>query len=163
MKNIELDNRLVEIVYAVLFICLFSGAFYISLSFEPPVLSGDPGAAFFPKLICTASLVFSIILFIQRALKARKNSGSAKDKTRLDLPPFLLNFFLVGGLILGMARLGSEISFFAFLFILLGLRTGRWLWAASIAVISTLVIYAVFVGFLNVRLPLLFLPKYINF
>lgn len=163
MKNIELDNRHVEIVYAVLFIVIFSGAFVISLYFEPPVLSGDPGAAFFPKLICTASLFFSVILLFQRVFKARENSGSAKGKTRLDLPPFLLNFFLVGGLILGMARIGSEISFFAFLFILLGLRTGRWLWAASIAVISTLVIYAVFVAFLNVRLPLLFLPKYINF
>lgn len=163
MKNIEITNRYIDIIYAVLFTGLFAGAFLVSLSFEPPVLSGDPGAAFFPQLISVASLLFSLTLLFQSVLRAGSTDGAARGKTKLDLPHFLISFFLVAGLILAMVSIGSEFSFFAFLFILLGLRTGRWLWAALVAAVSTIIIYGVFVVILNVRLPLLFLPKYITF
>ncbi len=161
MKTIEVDNRYVDIFFAVLFIGLFAGAFVVSLAFEPPVLSGDPGAAFFPQLICTVSLFFSVILLFQRIFRAGRSSS--KGRTSIDLPPFLASFFLVAGLIFAMVRIGSEISFFSFLFILMGWRTGKWFWAFMVAIVSTIVLYGVFVILLNVHLPLLFLPKYVNF
>jgi len=65
-------------------------------------------------------------------------------------------------LIAGMAFVGFEPAAFGFLFILLGWRTGRWVWAAITSIIAVGLMYLAFVALLKVHLPMLFLPKYLT-
>lgn len=153
-----------DIVFALIFIVVFAGAFGTALTFPTPVLPGDPGAGFFPKLISIASLIFCVLLLTKRFLQIKKPDQN-QQPVLIDagLGPFFIIAGSVTCLIVGMRYLGSELSFFLFLFVLLGLRTKRWVWSLVISLISTAVIYVVFVALLNVHLPVLFLPKYINF
>ena len=153
-----------DIIFALIFIVVFAGAFGTAMTFPTPVLPGDPGAGFFPKLISIASLIFCFLLLAKRVLQLR---SAEKDHQPTLIESGFGSFVIITGsvvcLLLGMHYIGSELSFFAFLFILLGMRTKRWVWSFVISVISSAVIYIVFVALLNVHLPVLFLPKYITF
>lgn len=159
----RMNVRRMDIVFTLIFICLFMGAFLVSLKFEPPVLRGDPGAAFFPQMISIGSLFFCVVLLVQRVLQIKSESDQQANRIVIVFRPFLVTVGFVAGLILAMHYFGSEIAFFVFLLVLLGMRTQRWVWALIVSLISTAIVYIVFVALLNVHLPVLFLPKYINF
>ena len=159
----RMNVRRMDIVFTLIFICMFTGAFWVSLKFEPPVLRGDPGAAFFPQMISIASLFFCVVLLVQRLSQIKSESDQQANKIVIEFRPFFVTGGFVAGLILAMHYFGSEIAFFIFLFVLLGMRTKRWLWALIVSFISTAIVYIVFVALLNVHLPVLFLPQYINF
>ena len=155
--------RNIDIIVAFIFAGAFSGAIIYSLTFPPPVLPGDPGAAFFPRLISITALIFCVVLIIQRFWRTSTEKEQKTEKVHVQFSQFFLIVLFVAGLIIAMHFIGSEIAFFAFLTILLGMRTQRWLWSAITSVVSTVIVYIVFVALLNVHLPVLFLPKYINF
>jgi hypothetical protein len=166
MKETQINPRAGDIAGAVVFIAISIGAFVITLSFLPPVLSGDPGAAFFPRLIVGVILLFSLILLIQRLRKRpmrREEGTSPPADIGIDLSAFGVTVGSVLALIAAMAYIGFEPAAFAFLFVLLGWRTGRWIWAAITSVIAVAILYLAFVALLKVQLPMLVLPKYIYF
>lgn len=162
-KNIQINPRTGDITGALLFIAAGIVAFVISLDFQPPVLPGDPGAAFFPRLIVSVMLLFGIILVVQRLRAREPDNGDATASVAIDLSSFSVTVASVLGLILVMDYVGFEVAAVAFLFILLGWRTGRWVWALITSVVAMLIMYVTFVALLKVQLPMLFLPKYIYF
>lgn len=163
-RSTIVNPRYMDIVFALIFLGVFAGAYGYTLTLPSPVLPGDPGAGFFPRLISAASVIFCVMLIVKRVLQVRmSNKDQQPDSIEVRPGPFFIIAGSVAGLILAMHYIGSEISFFAFLFILLGLRTRRWLWSFIVSLLSSAVIYVVFVALLNVHLPVLFLPQYINF
>lgn len=164
MKNIQISQRTGDNAGALLFIGVSVGAYLVSLDFLPPVLPGDPGAAFFPQLIVAVIFLFSLILLIQR-LRIRPTRDETADSmsfgANIDLSSFGVSVGSVLALIAVMAYVGFEPAALGFLFILLGWRTGRWTWAFITSVIAVTLMYLTFVAFLKVHLPMLILPKYI--
>lgn len=168
MNEWKADVRIADIVGAILLIALCVFAYYISTTWIPPVLPGDPGAAFFSRIAIGVIFVFSVILLIQR-LTAIRRAAAATDSTAnddntvtIDVAKFLWALLFSGAVVAGIGFFGFEPAAFTFLFILLGWRTGRWLWAFVTSVISVGLMYLLFVPLLTVRLPLLFLPEYLN-
>lgn len=160
LKDIQISPRMGDIVGAAIFIAVAIAAYLISRDFLPPVLPGDPGAAFFPRLIVSVMLLFSIILIVQRVRRRHAETDKA-SVIGVDVASFSVTVFSVLGLIVVMAYVGFEPAAVGFLFILLGWRTGRWLWALVVSVVAMLLMYLTFVALLKVQLPMLFLPKYI--
>jgi len=166
MSKGKADSRIADIVIAIVLLILSFVAYYLTTTWIPPILPGDPGAAFFPRISLVVICFFAIVLFVQNI----KNSGArdARDESADDsvayagVNQFLLTFLFSGLLVAGIAFIGFEPSAFAFLFGILGWRTKRWLWALVTSAISIPIIYFLFVIVLNVRLPLLFLPPYMD-
>lgn len=161
LKDIQISPRTGDIAGALIFIAAGVVAYCVSLDFLPPVLPGDPGAAFFPQLIVGVMLVFSAILVIQRLRRRKQDDIENSATVGVDVSSFIVTVVSVLGLILVMDYVGFEPAAVGFLFILLGWRTGRWVWALATSVIAMLLMYAIFVALLKVQLPMLFLPKYI--
>lgn len=161
-KDIRISQRTGDIAGALIFIAVGIIAFLVTLDFLPPVLPGDPGAAFFPRLIVSVLILFGVILVIQR-LRGRTPDDDSTNTVDVDVASFTVTVGSVLGLILVMDYVGFEPAAVAFLFILLGWRTGRWIWALITSVVAMLLMYLTFVALLKVQLPMLFLPKYIYF
>ncbi len=164
MDVLKADVRVADVVAAILLLALCGFAYYLTTTWIPPVLPGDPGAAFFPRIALGIIFFFSIILLIQRYREWRNEHKKAEDDVvvTVDLSQFILAFVFSGAVVAGINYIGFEPATFAFLFILLGWRTGRWLWAFLASIVAVAVMYIVFVPILTVRLPLLFLPKYLD-
>lgn len=111
-------------------------------------------------------IFFSAVLLIQNIRPSPPADDSpdtaSGEKITVDLRKFLLTIISSGLLVAGIAYLGFELAAFVFLFFILGQRTNRWIWALITSVIAVGIMYFVFVIILNVRLPLLFLPSYLN-
>lgn len=165
MTPLHISQRSGDIAGALIFMAISVGAFLVTLDFLPPVLPGDPGAAFFPRLIVGVIFLFGLILLIRRLRSGRPREddpdGSMNTGAVIDLASFGVTTLSVLALIAGMATVGFEPAAFGFLFILLGWRTGRWVWAGITSVIAVALMYLTFVALLKVHLPMLFLPKYI--
>lgn len=166
MKNISINLRKADMVGAVLFIIFSIAAFYATTTWIPPVLPGDPGAAFFPQIALIVILIFSALLLLQSFRK--KANATDDDPTRartvnIELSGLIATIAYSGLLVAGIAFAQFEISVSAFLAYMLGIRTGRWVWAAIVALISMVLMYFSFIILLKVRLPLLFLPEYLGF
>lgn len=162
MNNLKADVRIADVIGSCLLLSLCGFAYYLTTTWIPPVLPGDPGAAFFPRISLAILFLFSIILLIQRYRAWRRNSVADDEDTivSINLTQFLLAFSFSGALVAGINYVGFEPATFLFLFILLGWRTGRWMWSFIVSVLSVGFMYLLFVAVLTVRLPLLFLPKY---
>ena len=167
MNHLDVSQRSGDIAGALIFMGLSVGAYLVTLDFLPPVLPGDPGAAFFPRLILGVIFLFGLILLIRRLRGRHPRGGDPGGSTNtgavIDLVSFGVTTLSVLALIVGMATVGFEPAAFGFLFILLGWRTGRWIWAGITSVIAVALMYLTFVVLLKVHLPMLFLPKYIYF
>jgi len=143
-------------------------ALYVTASFDPPVLPGFPGAAFFPRLVLVALLLFGAMLVLRTWRGRRRRAASAENAgADVDDPidfhpwPLVLGCAAAFGAIAAMQVAGFEIAGTLFIGAALAIRTRRWLLSASIGALSTAVMYAVFVLALQVHLPLLFLPRYL--
>ena len=166
MKNISVKLQIANLVIAILFLAFTITAVYLTTTWIPPVLPGDPGAAFFPRIALGVMFIFSFLLLLRslRFSKAKTDTADKPGKTvTIEIVGFVMTIVYSSLLVIGMAIAAFEISAFAFLAIMLGVRTGRWTWASITALISMLLMYAVFILVLRVRLPLLFLPDYIRF
>lgn len=165
MKNFTFDVKVADLVCAALFVALVLIAGYITTTWLPPVLPGDPGAAFFPRIALAVIFIFGLVLLINsvRAVKAEAGGErQTKQTVSIDLWQFAATFFYSILLIAGIGYAGFELSTFAFLLFLLGRRSNRWVWAVITSVISVAIMYLVFIIVLKVRLPLMFLPNYIE-
>jgi hypothetical protein len=112
--------------------------------------------------------LFSLILLYQRLRRARPSEeyGAVDEDTaavEIDLSAFAVTVGSVLALVLAMAFIGFEPAAFGFLFLLLGWRTGRWVWAGVTSVLAVALLYVAFVALLKVQLPMLLLPKYLYF
>lgn len=165
MNKWRVDLHVGDIVAAVLLIIFAVVGIYITTTWIPPVLPGDPGAAFFPRIALVIIIVFSTLLLAQRFLAGRRRqTAEASDDgiITVDVAAFMTAFVLSVALVAGITYIGFEPAAFVFLFVLVGWRTGRWVMALVTAVISVAVLYLIFVPLLNVRLPLLFLSPYLE-
>jgi hypothetical protein len=169
MNEWKANIRIADIVVAVLTLILCTVAWLVTTTWIPPILPGDPGAAFFPRIAIGIMSVFAVLLLIQHVAKGKRRTGKEADAqtvqakhVSIDLVQFCVALFFSGAVVAGMHFIGFEAATFAFLFILLGWRTRRWFWVLITALISTGLMYLVFVTVLKVRLPLVFLPKYLT-
>lgn len=164
MTTVTIKLRRADIACAVGLIAFSLATGYVTTTWIPPILPGDPGAAFFPRIAICVIFVFSVLLMAQHMLRARKAGDAPAGKTvRVEIGQFGATVLYSGLLVVGTGVIGFEVSAFAFLFVLLGLRTGRWGWAAITSAVSTVAMYLIFVLVLTVRLPLALLPAYISF
>ncbi len=166
MKNISINLRKADMVGAVLFTIFSVGAIYATTTWIPPVLPGDPGAAFFPQIALIVILIFSAVLLFQSF--RNKAKANEEDPTRsltvdIELSGLIATIAYSGLLVIGIAFAKFEISVFVFLAYMLGIRTGRWIWASAVGLVSMGLMYLTFIILLKVRLPLLFLPEYLGF
>lgn len=169
MNEWKANIRVADVVGAVLTLFLCIGGWYITTTWIPPILPGDPGAAFFPRIAMGIMSVFAILLLIQHYVQAKNRKSNGEDaelaeSERVSINVYQLFIALVfsGAVVAGIHFVGFEAAAFAFLFILLGWRTQRWVWALITALISTALMYLVFVTVLKVRLPLAYMPKYLT-
>jgi len=170
MNEWKANMRAGGIVGAVLTLIVCAIAWYITTTWIPPILPGDPGAAFFPRIAMGIMIVFAILLLIEHYSKAKKKAADDSDTAQaakvesvnIDLFQLLVALGFSGAVVAGIHYVGFEAATFAFLFILLGWRTGRWIWALITSLIGTGLMYLVFVTVLKVRLPVAFLPKYLT-
>jgi len=141
-------------------------ALYVTVSFDPPVLPGFPGAAFFPRLVLVALLLFGAMLAF-RAWRGRRRASAGNSRVDVDDQvdfrpwPVVLGCGAAFGAIAAMQVAGFEIAGTLFIGAALAIRTRRWLLSALVGALSAAVMYAVFVLALQVHLPLLFLPRYL--
>lgn len=166
MKIINITMRSANIVIALLVLVGTAIAAYATTTWIPPVMPGDPGAAFFPRIALAVMFVFSAILLLQTLRRPASDQTKGEQRTKsvsIELSGFIVTLIYSSLLVIGIELASFEISCFAFLAYMLGLRTGRWPWSIVTALISTVCIYLLFVLALQVRLPLLFLPSYISF
>lgn len=165
MKNISFDLIKSDLVIALLLLAFSAIAAFTTTTWLPPVLPGDPGAAFFPRTALGIMFVFSLLLLFRsiRVSRTEPAEGEERKTVTIDVGGLFTTIAYSALLVAGIAVASFEISAFAFLTYMLGIRTGRWAWSAVVAVISVLVMYVCFVALLKVRLPLLFLPDYIGF
>lgn len=176
MEPLTVDRIRADIAAAIVLIVFCLAALYIAAGFDPPILRGYPGAAFFPRLILSVLLIFTVTLLVRgwRAERRRpppsggaegpsQAPGSAMEERTFpfDLYPLLLAIAAAFAFLAVMVVAGLEVAGTLFLTVALGIRGGRWFLAAAAAVVSVAVIYAVFVLALKVHLPLLFLPRYL--
>lgn len=162
MKNISIDLRKADIVGSVLFLIFSVGAIYVTTTWIPPVLPGDPGAAFFPRIALVVIFIFSTLLLLQGLRNKAKSEGDG-TRVNIELSGLIATIVYSSLLVAGIKFAAFEISVFAFLAYMLGIRTGRWVWAIVVALISMILMYFSFIILLRVRLPLLFLPEYLGF
>ncbi|MFY0615242.1 MAG: tripartite tricarboxylate transporter TctB family protein [Hyphomicrobiaceae bacterium] len=164
MTNLTVNIRTADLVVAILLIVISVFAGYVTTTWLPPVLPGDPGAAFFPRIALAVVLLFSLVLLVQSATKFRLTEADQSALTvTIDLGQFIITIVLSGLMVAGLGYVGFEVSAFAFLIVLLGMRTSRWLWSVVVSAISVAIMYLVFVIALQVRLPLTFLPYHLDF
>lgn len=164
MTNLTVNIRTADLVVAILLIGVSMFAVYVTTTWLPPVLPGDPGAAFFPRIALAVVLLFSLVLLLQSATKSRQTEADQSALTAtIDLGQFVITIVLSGLMVAGLGYVGFEVSAFAFLIVLLGTRSGRWLWSVVVSAISVAIMYLVFVIALQVRLPLTFLPYHLDF
>lgn len=168
MNNLLISLRKADIVSGVVLLAFCAAAYYLTLSWLPPVMPGDPGAAFFPRISLIVIAIFSaLLLFKSVTARGAAENDSVEDKlagsTFLNLSGFAMTVLYGGITVIAMAVIAFEIPAFLFLFAMLGMRTKRWVWSLVTALATVAIMYVVFVLMLKVRLPLLFLPQYVSF
>lgn len=155
---------------------------YETFNMSPPMLPGYPGDSFFPQLTIGLILLCGIPLLITRYVDHTKGRGELEgeaDKTfNIDIPGFLVVAAIMMSFPFLLPILGFEIVTFTILTILFTTRFNEVVTAetltmaiflralkraAAMAMITTCSLYFIFVILLNVSMPVMFFPKYINF
>ncbi len=154
--------------------------FLHTFSFAPPMLPGYPGDDLFPRLILGLVILCGVPLFARRLVERRARRGAAGDGETFDIDVggFLITAAIVFAFPFLLPYIGFEISTVAFLTILFTTRLhgpvsaevvtpaiigAALLKSAAISVVAMLALYAVFVILLKVSMPVMFLPKFIQF
>jgi putative tricarboxylic transport membrane protein len=146
---------------------------YETTNMLPPILRGYPGDAFFPRLVLIFALICACAILIKAKLTPRGAQLAAGEQ-----PTFALHWLefatvcaLVAAYGLLLEPVGFEITTLILMLALLGPRMasggeypgrsfGR---ALALSLATTLVAYVGFGLLLRVPLPLLFLPRYIQY
>lgn len=139
----------------------------------PPILPGYPGDSFFPRLVIVFAAICALTVLLKGVLVPRGEPlarGEAKTFS-LHLSDFLTACILVVCYGLLLEPVGFEITtmvmmtaFFAPRIAVAGHSGPRaLLYAIGMALPTTLVFYIAFGLLLRIPLPLLFLPRYIQF
>lgn len=156
---IEVRLRTAEIATAVLLLLGCAFLFWTSFSLPASPMRGYPGAGFMPRLILGYTSVFAVF-WLARRIRA---DGRDEPAEPFELRAYLVTIASVFAFVLLLDTVGFEIASFAVLLALLGPRMGNWLVAAAVAAGTTVLFWAVFVLFLNVSMPVAFLPRFISF
>lgn len=168
--------RTADIVLIGVLAIVLGFLFHRTYSFAPPLLLGYPGDAFFPRLVIGFTFLWAAIIVGRGAIRllAERNAGNdgIKAGQMITLEPTQL---VVGvSAVLAYSLLLKTVGFEILTVLLLsGFLTPRYavamtraratLLAAIVSGATVLVLYVVFVLFLNVDLPLLFLPRFVQF
>ena len=155
---------------------------YETFNMSPPILPGYPGDAFFPQLTMGIILLCGIPLLVTRwcdHVKERSEiEGEIGETFNIDFPGFLIVAAISLSFPFLLPVMGFEIVTFAILTILFVTRFHEFVTAekitmkifkkslikaASMAMITMCSLYFIFVILLNVSMPVMFFPKYINF
>ena len=151
--------------------------FVHTFSFAPPMLPGYPGDDLFPRLILGLVILCGVPLFARRLVE--KQRGTAGDETfDIDVGGFLITVAIVFAFPFLLPYVGFEITTVAFLTVLFTTRLhgpvaaevltpailgAALLKSAIISFVTMLALYFVFVILLSVSMPVVFLPKFIQF
>ena len=139
-------------ILSIILIALSTAGIYLSLNFDVRGgNAGDPGAAFWPILLCSALIVCSVILLVQTAVQAKK----AAD------PEAPLIDFATAGVHCVLIAYAVLLHFFGFIpatlvFVvatMLAMGERRPVWIALSTVGITGFIYVLFALVMNVVLP----------
>ena len=154
--------------------------FVRTFSFAPPMLPGYPGDDLFPRLILGLVILCGVPLFARRLIEKLARRGAAGDEETFDIDAggFAITAAIVFAFPFLLPYIGFEIATVAFLTILFTTRLhgpvtaevvtpaiirAALLKSLAVSTVTMLVLYAVFVILLKVSMPVLFLPKYIQF
>lgn len=151
-----------------------------TFSFAPPMLPGYPGDDLFPRLILGLIILCGLPLFVRRLREklARRGAAGGEETFDIDAGGFAITAAIVFAFPFLLPYIGFEIATVAFLTVLFTTRLhgpvtaevvtpaiigAALLKSLAISTVTMLVLYAVFVILLKVSMPVLFLPKYIQF
>jgi hypothetical protein len=155
---------------------------YETFGMSPPILPGYPGDAFFPQLTMGIILICGIPLLINRYRDHvnghSKIEGEADETFNIDIRGFMIVAAISLSFPFLLPVLGFEIVTFTILTVLfvtrfyevvsaetltLNIFRRALIKAAIMAMITMCSLYFIFVILLNVSMPVMFFPKYINF
>lgn len=138
-----------------------------------PILPGYPGDAFFPRMVIIFALICAGFILVRGLLLPRGAPLTAGEAASFSIhwPEFVSVCFLVIAYGTLLESVGFEITTFILLMVLLtprihagGHRVGRSLmYALALSLPATFICYVSFGLLLRIPLPLLFLPRYIQY
>lgn len=146
---------------------------YETTNMMPPILRGYPGDAFFPRLVLIFALICAASILLKAALVPRGAQLAASEESTFGL--HWVEFGGVCVLVLAYGLLlepvGFEITTFAMFMILLAPRIAagghgpaRTLaYTLAVALPTTIIMYVSFGLLLRIPLPLLFMPRHIQY
>ncbi len=149
-----------------------------TFSFAPPMLPGYPGDDLFPRLILGLIILCGVPMFVRRLIEKQRGVAGDDETFDIDVGGFLLTAAIVFAFPFLLPYIGFEIATVAFLTVLFTTRLhgpvtaevltpaiirAALLKSLIISVVAMLVLYSVFVILLKVSMPVMFLPKYIQF
>lgn len=149
-----------------------------TFSFAPPMLPGYPGDDLFPRLILGLVILCGVPLFVRRLREKLRGATGDEETFDIDAGGFAITAAIVFAFPFLLPHIGFEITTVAFLTVLFTTRLhgpatakvvtpaiirAALLKSLAISTVTMLVLYSVFVILLKVSMPVLFLPKYIQF
>lgn len=152
--------------------------FVRTFSFAPPMLPGYPGDDLFPRLILGLVILCGVPLFARRLIEKRRGAVGDDETFDIDVGGFLITVAIVFAFPFLLPYVGFEITTVAFLTVLFTTRLhgpvaaevvtpailgAALLKSAFISFVTMLALYFVFVILLSVSMPVVFLPKFIQF
>jgi Tripartite tricarboxylate transporter TctB family len=153
-----------DLVTASAMLAAEAGLFWNTFYFARSPIRGYPGAGFFPRIVLVLLMVFTIAIMV-RALAARRADGVTPEGgiVNFPIPDFVVTLAASIAFAFLMPWAGFELTLFVIMLALLVPRLET-LWGAVLLSIATmLVAYAVFILFLGVSAPLMFLPQFVSF
>ena len=145
-------------ILSIILIALSTAGIYLSLNFDVRGgNAGDPGAAFWPILLCSALIVCSVILLVQTAVQAKK--AAEPEAPLIDFASAGVRCVLI--IFVVMIAYAVLLHFFGFIpatlvFVvatMLAMGERRPVWIALSTVGITGFIYVLFALVMNVVLP----------
>lgn len=146
---------------------------YETTNMTPPILLGYPGDAFFPRVVLIYALICAGFILVRGLLLPRGTPLISSEAATFSIhwPEFVSVCVLVIAYGILLVPIGFEITTFVMLMVLLtprihagGVSIGRSLiYAVALALPTTFICYVSFGLLLRIPLPLLFLPRYIQY
>lgn len=169
----EIPMRPAVLVATFLILAWLLFMLYETTNMTPPILLGYPGDAFFPRVVLIYALICAGFILVRGLLLPRGAPLTAGEAATFSIhwPEFATICVLVIVYSILLKPVGFEITTFVLLMILLtpriragGVPFGRSLiYAFALALPTTFISYVSFGLLLRIPLPLLFLPRYIQY
>lgn len=150
--------RKYNIIMSIFLIMVGAVGIYLSMNFEARGGNiGDPGAAFWPTMLCSGLILTSVILLVQTAMESKKADGSEEpliDYRSAGVHCVFLIFFVMIGYAVLLNLLGFVIASIIFVIAtMLAMGERRPLWIVLTSAGITGFIYVVFTVIMGVILP----------